>query len=89
MHEGSGIGGGALKKYSVALDGSDLRFSHGNESCIGQVLQDVDGYYKFFPDLPSGGYVNPYHLRDIADLVDGMNKEWDDIVQNDPRIGGG
>lgn len=47
-----------------------------------------DGYYVYWPTGRSVGALTATHLRWLADELDRINKEWDDIVQNDPSIGG-
>jgi len=60
-----------------------------NRVKVGEVFQDVDGYHKFWPNHPSGGgYFPTYMMREIADKVDKLNEEWDNIIRNDPRING-
>lgn len=49
-------------------------------------VTDVDGYVYWWPTA-GGGHWAAYALRIIADELDRRNKPWDDIVQNDPRIG--
>jgi hypothetical protein len=69
----------------IILRGSDLFASNGVK--IGQILAKEDGYYDFWPEL-GGGYWPAYLLRAIADMLDTMNKPWDDQIKNDPKVGG-
>ncbi len=41
-----------------------------------------DGDYVVWPDGKDGA-MSPHHLRWIADELDRLNKEWDDIVQKE------
>lgn len=59
---------------------------HGDHN-VGSVYMEVDGYWVWEPPRTvRWGFFAPHHLRRIADKLDEMNKEWDDIVQNDPSI---
>lgn len=53
---------------------------------LGELVFNTDGYYVFFPDTSRGGYWEGYVLRTIAELMDIINQEWDEIVKNDPNI---
>lgn len=50
-------------------------------------VTDVDGYVYWWPT--GGGHWASYALRIVADELDRRNAPWDEIIQNDPRIGGG
>lgn len=43
------------------------------------IIQDVDGYYYFWP-AEGGGYFNEFTLRVIADHLEELNKPWDDEI---------
>jgi len=47
---------------------------------IGEALMLEDGYYYFLP-LPEHGTLAPYTLRAIAELLDELNKDWDEEVK--------
>ena len=49
------------------------------KKCIGEALMLEDGYYYFLP-LPEPGALAPYVLRAIAELLDELNKDWNDEV---------
>jgi len=55
---------------------------------LGDFLRDVDGYYKFWPDGERNGFWEGYVLRAIADKEEELNRKWDQIIQNDPKING-
>lgn len=63
---------------SITLDPDGVvKCSSNKDVTFGEVLADVDGFYKWWP--PHGGrrgYVGTYVLRDLADLVDSLNEEW-------------
>lgn len=42
----------------------------------GEILMMEDGYYQFWPEMKQG-YWPTWVMRQIADKVDSMNKEWD------------
>lgn len=51
-----------------------------NDIILGQALMDVDGYFYFWDNKALTGFVAAWTLRQIADLLDGLNKEWDDQI---------
>lgn len=44
-----------------------------------RVIQEVDGYY-YFEHGGREGLIDPHTLRQIADYIDSLNKDWDDKV---------
>lgn len=46
---------------------------------FGRVIQEVDGYY-YFEYGGRGGLIGSHTLRQIADYIDSLNKDWDDKV---------
>ena len=67
--------------------GEYLAYYAPNDKHIGYFVIDVDGFYYFF-ELKNAGHWASYQLRDIADKLDELNKEWEEIIKNDDRIGG-
>ncbi|MFA5152696.1 MAG: hypothetical protein WC554_09070 [Clostridia bacterium] len=55
-------------------------FSNG--VVIGQIYQEVDGYYVFLPDRKDG-FWEAYVLRAIANLLDKKNEKWHKQVMKD------
>ncbi len=53
----------------------------GNGKYLGDVVRDVDGYYKWWPDSNAGGCWEDYSLMAIASVLYEMNKEWDAEVE--------
>lgn len=53
---------------------------------IGDLECTESGYYEFFPNLDRGGYWPSWLLRQIADLVDAENAEWDAQVAKDVGV---
>jgi len=72
--------------YVVSRDNVVYAFCGSKDRRIGELVMTESGYYEFFPDLGRGGYWSTWMLRDIADLVDGTNAEWDAQVKRD--VGG-
>jgi hypothetical protein len=50
-----------------------------NNVVVGEVYQEVDGYYVFNPST-TRGYMNEYTLIGIAELLEVLNKSWDDEI---------
>lgn len=51
-----------------------------NDIVLGQALMDVDGYLYFWDNKALTGCTEAWVLRQIADLLDGLNKEWDEEI---------
>jgi hypothetical protein len=51
------------------------------ERLIGYFLMDVDGYYYFDYVTGPNGLWTSYSLRMVADLLEEMNKPYDDKIQ--------
>ena len=66
-----------LRKESVIR--YTVLFGVGLQSNIGEMIQDVDGYFYYFP-IENGGAWTPWIMRLIADKMDELNKRWDDTV---------
>ena len=45
-----------------------------------------DGYYRYFST--GNGYWDAWSMREIADKLDELNKEWDEVVRKDlgPKV---
>ena len=52
-----------------------------NGKLIGQVMRFEDGYYSFLGLDGYQGSWSSYDLRVIADLLDDLNKPWDNQVK--------
>jgi hypothetical protein len=48
---------------------------------LGELLQDVDGFYKFFPESRAG-YWEEAVMRDIADALDALNSAWEFEIEH-------
>jgi hypothetical protein len=42
----------------------------------GDFVQDVDGFFYFWPEEATEGYFSPHHLRWLADELDKLNEPW-------------
>lgn len=52
-----------------------LDIIHDGKVNVGQALHDIDGFWKY---RPSGdGWIESHNLRDIADLLDGLNAPYE------------
>jgi hypothetical protein len=56
-----------------------------NGVILGHLLKEVDGYFVFYPEL-RGGFWESLIMRILADKMDDLNRDWDEIVQRE--IGG-
>lgn len=56
-----------------------------NRKIAGHIEMAEDGYQVFWP-CTGDGFWEAHYLREIADKLDELNKEWDWVVQNDPSI---
>lgn len=71
-----------MKEYITLKDHEEHKgvkiFVFENGSILGEAAIDVDGsYYFWFPEGPMGCW-SAYVLREIADKLDALNKEYDD-----------
>ena len=48
---------------------------------IGDILCDVDGYYKWWPDN-KGGYLDEMFLYAMAEYLKSLNREWDSQIND-------
>jgi hypothetical protein len=44
---------------------------------MGDIDMDIDGYYKYWP-VQKAGYWDAPPLRQVADILDNLNREWDE-----------
>lgn len=69
-----------LKTKEVkGTNGCRLLVTVGDGHTIGEFLRDVDGFY-YYKGKPKSGLSSSYSLRLIADLLDKVNKPWDDHI---------
>lgn len=62
-------------KVSSGKGGYRLYFAR-NSVFIGSIESGMDGYYVFWPDMRRTGYWDANLMRQIADLMDSLNKEF-------------
>jgi len=53
---------------------------------LGKISRDVDGFYYFLPNDRSSGFWSEHFLRNIARELATLNKDWNDQINNDPRL---
>lgn len=63
--------------YSNSVGGSPARF--------GELVCDVDGYWKFFP-VPATGYFPDFIMKAVLDKLGELNAVWDKQIESDPAI---
>lgn len=56
--------------------------THDNGTPVGELYQEVDGYYVFHP-IHRQGYWDEMSLRQIVDKMQELNAPWDAQVQAD------
>lgn len=55
-----------------------------NKIELGYSYREVDGFYTFiFSNEHNNSSWNAYVLREIADILDDLNKEWSDIIDKE------
>ena len=52
----------------------------------GEFYQGVDGFVYYWPSKDSQGHYAAHHLRWIADELDARNKDWNQMIDNDPTV---
>jgi hypothetical protein len=50
---------------------------------IGSFEKDVDGYYYYWPGDENRGSYSDCTLRKIADMLQELNKEWNETVERE------
>mgnify|MGYP006267590761 CR=1 FL=1 len=56
-----------------------------NGKLIGELLMDVDGYFYFWSEDSNGAW-SSHHLREVANKLDELNKEWDKQVEKGLKV---
>lgn len=67
-------------KFSKKSENCYLVHVSNSDKLIGGLLRDVDGYYYFFLQDYNGGSFNANFMREIADKLDELNKEMDNLI---------
>lgn len=52
-----------------------------NNKFLGMFERDIDGYFYFSEDSRSKGFWSSYVLREIADKLDEINRDWDEQIK--------
>lgn len=64
-----------MKLIKLIPDGTTYVVKYCNGVSLGTLIRDVDGFWKFFPEL-KGGYWESEVLGELADTIDKMNEDW-------------
>lgn len=72
-------------KYSARNVFGTILVNYTNDVLMGEMIVGDDGYYAWWPER-GDGYIDSWILRELADKLDDLNKEWNDQVQNDTTI---
>ena len=56
-----------------------------NGKLIGELIMDVDGYFYFWPADNNGAWA-ANHLRELANKLDELNKEWNKQVEKELKV---
>ena len=65
-----------LTKKEINKHNIDLYFK---DKKIGDCVRDVDGYFYFWQY--DDGCWSSYQLKEVAEILDELNKEWDEQVK--------
>jgi len=49
---------------------------------VGSLVMDVDGYFYFWP-VDNNGAWSSYHLKEVANKLDEINKQWNEQLEKD------
>jgi hypothetical protein len=67
----------------VKLNGHTYKiYVISNGKYIGNAIMDIDGYYYYWPSDKLTGSWSSYILREIADTLDELNKEYEKSVKD-------
>jgi hypothetical protein len=76
-----------IRSKNIIIDKNEentifLRWQTSNGTILGSLVLEVDGYYYFLPTKNRDGLWGSYVLREISEILDEMNEEWNNIVKN-------
>lgn len=69
-----------MKIKTKPLPSGGMNLYWGNDQYIGYAYKEVDGYYVFVFGKGEGSW-SDYALREIADKLTELNKDWDEIIK--------
>lgn len=76
-----------INKFKLEKKTFDLIEVYWGSKNIGSFVKDLDGFFIYFPNkihddklYIEGGFTESL-LRDLADLLKNLNKEWKDIIE--------
>lgn len=78
-----------MTKYSKYIIIKDTDSQHvkdvyfENNKYLGRFIQDVDGFYYYWPDEDLSGCWSEFSLKCIAAALQEINKEWTEQINND------
>ena len=72
---------GTLNSFHVIKHDDGKEGVYYGTKLIGYVMRFEDGYYSFNFNRKNNGWWSSYNLRDIAGLLDDLNKPWDNQVK--------
>ncbi len=72
----------------MSVNQQGMKLYWGNGVYLGDVIADVDGYYKFWPEVRGGGYWDEHILFAVGNRLKELNKECDMQVRSDFKISG-
>jgi|WetSurMetagenome_2_1015567.scaffolds.fasta_scaffold22196_5 hypothetical protein len=68
-----------MKEYITIRDFGDVKtFVHETGKVIGKAMRDMDGSFYFWFSSKGEGCWSSYLIREIADKLDLLNKDFDD-----------
>lgn len=73
-----------IKFHLVSTDCYQAVYENG--VAMGLLMKEVDGFYVFFPDSPNGGFWSEGVLKQLADKLAELNKEWKEKICSDTSI---
>lgn len=66
--------------------GAEYKAYWENGVYVGDLVQDVDGFYKWWP-TKGNGYIDEWFLLCMYQRLKEMNKKWQEAIDNDPVLG--
>ena len=67
------------------IDSQKYNMRTVNGKLIGELIMDVDGYFYFWPEDNNGAWASS-HLRELANKLDELNKEWNTQVEKELKV---
>ncbi len=70
-----------MKHLKYVKDGNLTKVFYTNGHYMGDIFAKEDGFYDWWPEKSNGGYIPAWILRELADTLDELNKDWQEEIE--------